>query len=912
MQEQIAEELPSAPEATAEGPRRKRRRRRSRYQQFRSALQERSTPVLTVLLSLAVLASLLAVGTVHVTTLLFVAPLAMLAGVFAIFVEDEAKLSRRLPALIAAILALYSLLQSVPLPHNVLSVLSPKALQIWSDAFRLSGDVSTRWASVSLDPGASRVEALKWFCYAAVYLAGARLAKEQSSRRGALIVFCAALTGGVLSLAHGLFGLDAWFGIYKPQYAHPPWALSPILNPNSFSGYLNLALFAGLGLLFVRKPPGARWLLGLGVAVLAALVVLTASRGGVVALVVGIGLSGLAYRRQQHHAAIRGGFSIPFWLPLVAVVLAAAALVLIGATPAIWQELFVETMEKLQVIDYSRPVIRDHFWTGIGRGAFETVYPAYRVQHAYAIAQFAENFVVQWLVEWGVPLAVVALAGLVWAMRPSRFGFMRNAAPTGIYIAIGVLLLQNLVDLATEIASVGFAVALLLGTLTGGAEYFANKRNEVRARRNNPPEPGNLPSKSIHFERTAKALGWLAAGIALEVMVTTAGRPNALDERWALAQKLQDSVGQAKTSAAAQTLLNDVKTALRRHPADPYIPLIGALLAPQSSKEALSWLNQALRRDPVSARPHLLLAETLEARGATNQALAELKRTAELEPQLGGEVAARIGRWAKTTTDILRAVPDGKPGIGVLNAVAAQLRSTPEQQQIHQELLDLSLGRDPNFAGTNATFAMELLGALDSKAANCANEQAAACETRLRHHAGIVIADPLDKQQGLLMQARLLGHDKKDAEAEQLLAAQCPHVTNPLSCHSERLAYALKVQDPARFQDAANTYISLACSTPGGCAGATAYIGSLDYQRHNYLSALSRFERSAQEQPSSAAWLRVADTALLVGRITRADTALSAALRLCDAETRPSIEARAKELQRERLLRELQLPAQTR
>ncbi|HMA96286.1 MAG TPA: hypothetical protein VKP30_26545, partial [Polyangiaceae bacterium] len=244
----------SSADAQARRARRRKSSRRSALSRLRSEWQRRAPWVLGILLTLAVAGSLLAVGTVHIPVLLFIAPLCILFGAFAIVVEDTPTWQRRLPALILVGLGLYSGLQSIALPESTLRQLSPVAARVWSDAFRLLGEPLSRWASVSVDPSASRVEALKWICYAAVFFGAAKLGREKGSQPGTLIVFGSAVLGGVLSVAHGLFGIEEWLGLYRPQMTSPVWALAPLLNPNNFAGYLNLAIFAGMGLLFAHQP----------------------------------------------------------------------------------------------------------------------------------------------------------------------------------------------------------------------------------------------------------------------------------------------------------------------------------------------------------------------------------------------------------------------------------------------------------------------------------------------------------------------------------------------------------------------------------------------------------------------------------------------------------------------------------
>jgi hypothetical protein len=871
---------------------------------------KRSTPLLTALLTLLVSGSLLAVGTVHVTTLQVIAPIAIVAGAIAIWVEDQRLRRWPVPALIAILLTCFTLFQALPLPPSWAHWLSPVSARTWTDAFKLLGSSPAQWTSISVDPGASRVEALKWLSYAAAFIASARVAREVGSQRGTAIVVGSALLAGVLSVIHGLFGVEDWMGLYHPQMAHPPWAPAPLLNPNNFAGYLNLGVFAGMGLIFVRRPIAPRWVLAFTAAVLSALVILTASRGGVLALVVGFGVSGVAYRFQQLKAKKRGGFVFPSWIPVAGLGVAALSLALIGATDLIWQQLRDETTGKLRIIEYSLPVIRDHFWTGIGRGCFETAFPAYRREPGHFIAQYAENFVVQWIVEWGFPVAAAALVGLLLSLRPRRVGFARNALPTGALIGIAVLLLQNLVDLATEVASVGLAVAVLLGSMQGGADYFEGMRERTRNSRrqlngetslveSNRDRPGRAKVPSV------AALALLGAGAFVFGLVARTAHPDAIDQRTRLSASLSAAVGKTKEDPALASLRGEIDKALLRHPADPFVPIVGALLAREVGKTPMAWLGHALRRDPMNARAHLLLAETLAARGAMPQAMLELRHTDELGPELRNAVAERAVRWTQNIEDLLRAVPEGEKGVPLLNALALRFAGSPERQQLRDRLLALSLQRNERDAGTNTIFAQDLMASISSNSPDCAGDRRAACSERLRRHAALVVNESRNRQTTTLMRAKLLDHDQKYDEAERLLAENCQRLPDPVSCGIERVTYALKLKDARRFDDAAAEYTASACSTPAGCAQAFTWLGNLELGRNNQLGALARFERAAQESPSSDAWLRVAEVATRVGRLARAETALVTAKRLGLGEAAQPVEERLRELQRSRTLENL-------
>ncbi len=847
--------------------------------------------LLTVLLALAVAGSYLAVGSVHVETTLWFAPLALLAGAVALVGRADAKPRVPGPAWVAVALSAWSWLQSVPLPGSWLQRLSPVAARTWREARELWNLSPDAWASLSVDPGASRLEGLKWLCYAATFVAAERLSRQSGQKRGATLLFGIALLGSLLTLAHGLLGIRAWLFVYQPEQANPPWAVAPLLNPNNHAGYLNLAIFTGLGLMLMRRPPLFRWAIGLGLAILTAMVVLTASRGGVASLVLGLLVAGIALRAPMHRSRTQGLFVSP-WLPVIVVASGAMGFALLGATPDIWQGLLDETTEKLRMADYVRPLLADHPWSGIGRGAFETAFAAYRVTPGHTLAQHAENFVVQWLVEWGLPVGGLGLFALAWMLRPTRLGFGRHTLPTSMLIGLWVLLLQNLADLGLEITSVALAASLLTGTLYGGVHH---RHSHARQHDESPSTP--------------RARTWLApalAGVGLVLCVSlwtlafVSGRPDAMGDRKAARALIAGAPRNPSPASKAQ-----LKAAMLRHPADPYLPMAAAILAEKDRENPLPFVNQALRRDPENARAHLLLAEVLASRKALPQALLALRNSVEKDAGLVSAAAKRADQWTSDPALLRRAVPEGRAGAPFLNALAQRAGRTT-RRALHDQLLADSLIRDPDLLDTREIVARDLLADLAQPQGPCSDAARPACEARLDEQAKELHRIAPDSLRDVLLRAAIQERRGSATDAEQLLAKHCPRFADSHECARDRLTYAERSGNKARLDEASLAYLTVACRDSSRCAGALTELGDLEMRRGNPLSALERFERAAREVPSTKAWLRVADAALKVQRPARAESALRHARRYASSEDSTKLEQRIEELARQQLLRTLQ------
>jgi tetratricopeptide (TPR) repeat protein len=887
-----------------------------------------------MLLALTVIGSLLAVGTVHVKVLLFVAPVALLGAACVLFAEDDWKASMPGAAWVLGGLSLYSLLQSLPIPWSWLHRLSRVSAQTWADARQIIGGHAHRAASISIDPGASRFEALKWLSYAAVFITAAALTRRTGAKRGLGLVVAAALLGGTLTIIHGLLGLEKWLGLYKPSFSGPPWALSPLLNANNYSGYLNIATFCAIGLAMTGRPPAPRWALGLVAAILFALSFLTGSRGGVLALLIGMVLVSVALREQASRARRQGAPMLPSWLPIAGMFAVGSLLFLLGSNNVIWEQLLDETTSKIRIVEWTAPMILDHRWFGVGRGAYETASSAYRATPGLFIYQHAENFLADWLAEWGIPVALIGLLSLMWLLRPKRLGFLRHPLPTAAIIGIAALLLQNLVDLGLEIAAVGIAAFTILGSLWGGATRDAERRHERAEKRqakndDEAPAEGEFQSGPVHDRpspqgsRSGKrrnrklsrlqlkdrrisqgalirTILWMTLGLALVALVGFSSQPDAAEQRL----ELHDAFAGVKWSepSQSQSFRRKLAQAIERHPGDPYLPVLGALAARDTGGNALVWINQALRRDPINARAELLLADVLASRGHVRQALVALRSCVKHEPWLAEVAAQRATLFTHSLDDLQLAVPEGADGIGLLNALAMNFVK-PEQRSTHEALLQLSFERSPSAPATHAIVVDDLLRDLDDPKGPCQGDARPDCEARLRKHAGVIEALGPKNLQAVLLHARLLTHDSKLEEAAKWLAKRCQEFTSDATCASSFVNVAARVPNPALLEEASSTYLALACSTPDACSSAATWIGDLFMARGNFEHALNRYERAANEAPSAEAWQRVANAALNSGHVTRAQSALIAARRF-GASPDSDIDRQVEQARRAQLLRD--------
>src|SRR5690606_16957554 len=171
--------------------------------------------------------------------------------------------------------------------------------QIWTDAQELVG--THGWLPLSVDPEATRFEALKFVVYAAFWGLGQRVRRRHGLKHVASIVFGLGLALALLSWLHTTAGWTRVYGVYRPAYAGHE-LMGPVLNPNNLSGLLNLSVFCGLGVALHRTTGDERAALtSFAVATLIAGSFLTASRGGAASLVLLLCTFGALLVKKQRH-----------------------------------------------------------------------------------------------------------------------------------------------------------------------------------------------------------------------------------------------------------------------------------------------------------------------------------------------------------------------------------------------------------------------------------------------------------------------------------------------------------------------------------------------------------------------------------------------------------------------------------
>lgn len=818
--------------------------------------QERT---LAILVAVALVGSVLAIGAVHTVVLVPVAAVAAAAAIVAVPLRELGAKERAwpAPALIFLALALYTALQAVPLPLAVLEKIAPANHDIWARSLLPFGERPS-WGSLSVDPGATVVEALKWLTYANTFFAAAVL----GARRGAQLVLALVLGSATLlalvTLAHDVASARTVFGVYEPRGAFSMHHIGPLLNTNNLAGYLNLGSLAGVGLLLARRPILPLWLVGLSVAVDIAATVRSASRGGVAALILGVLLlAALVRGRASKSSRLR---SAPLVIAGTAIVFG-GGLALIGGDVWVWRELLNDNLAKLKIVSWCVPLLERYGWLGVGRGAFESVFEAYRpTVGLHIVYTHPENFPAQWASEWGIPVGLAAMLSLGWLFRPGVIGVRKSLLAAAGWVAVLALLIQNLADLGLEIPAVGIATAVVLGAVWS---------DPARRRR---PERGVFDRVLSRAGQRGFAIGVAAAAGIFAVLALWFGRHDVSAHRELLRDHFERADDAPEERPAFRAAL---RAAMKRRPAEHYFPLLGATAAARwKDQSPMPWLQHTLERAPVNGRAHLLLAQVLDGlkrqvpeerrQALRRQALLELRLAVEHEPGLAEKAAPLATSLARTFDDLLVAVPDGQAGAMVLNMMGRELDRPEQVAMRHQADLE-AVARDPKLVEPRTRLLAglfqetERLAKGEGAGASCPTMDACAAEIE-RHAAAIDAAQP-ESSLGVVMRARGLIAQGKRLEAEALLSGGCARLEGRGDCLQARAENLSRLDDAVKLDAVLKEYLSASCMVPAQCAAASTFVGELRESRRDLHGAAAALMRAAQEEPTEARWLRAAKAA---------------------------------------------------
>ena len=376
----------------------------------------------------------------------------------------------------ALLFAALAAVQVMPLPTSALELISPLRLKLYAPLLSVPDTIT-----ISLNPHAGAIEALKWGPMALTYFMGVYAIR---TRRQTEIIIWTVLGLGIFQAAYGIYQISSgteqvWNWVKTGQHG---FVTGSYISRNELAYFLELSVLLALGMamgVHMREPRTNGWknildesfwkpvLPGFTAVILAITLLLTGSRGGILSC--GGGLISMAalflVKKQMRPASIKiFGVAMIIFLYGLGVGLERTA-------ARFGQDGDLE--HRLDIAGSVLPMIADYPISGVGMGAFNTAYSP------YALPQYGRNVDVvhahnDWVeiaAEMGLPGLVLCGSGFAWFMVACIRAWRKRNDPVvlgtgaGIMAGLTSIALHSFFDFGMRVPANALAAGLLCALL---------------------------------------------------------------------------------------------------------------------------------------------------------------------------------------------------------------------------------------------------------------------------------------------------------------------------------------------------------------------------------------------------------------------------------------------------------------
>lgn len=432
-------------------------------------------------------------------------------GLFLVYLGGEIGSRRKcLPLVFKILLAVFlavSFLQVVPLPADVVKVLSPRAYDIFLGLSRDGITAPSPWLTLSLAPSATLSELVLILCYG---IFGFLVLRTVRSRRQVeifvLVIVASALFQALYGMAETFSGHEMIFGRVKRFGAGS--VTGTYVNRNHFAGFLEMAFPLSLGYLLVKAryfamekglsirqkilwfgQESLQWtlLLGLVPVFIGVGLVFSKSRSGILILVVTAVLAAAAAASWREFSegdgegewlggeGERGAHRRVGRIVRLVVMVVLAAAVWLGVGPVIdrFSEVDISYEARRLFYENTLHMIGDFPLAGTGKGTYVDAYTMYEKIDDGLKLSYAHNDYLEFAAENGVVAgAALAAAGIglaVWlaAMWRRRRSAFAKGIGLGATLGVTAILIHGFADFNLQIPAnaVYFTALAMLGVI---------------------------------------------------------------------------------------------------------------------------------------------------------------------------------------------------------------------------------------------------------------------------------------------------------------------------------------------------------------------------------------------------------------------------------------------------------------
>lgn len=412
--------------------------------------------------------------------------------------------------------------QLIPLPTSLLNMVSPNTVRLRTELLGVLPEAKEllKTMPVTLYSNTTKHDLRLVLSVVAVFFVVLNVFRQPEQIKRLLVVI--ALTGGLvalIALAQDVFGngLRYWFVPNPPSGGSSKTLSGPFLNHNHFGQFMNLSIGAAIGWLCAKlhadfagrriKPstvvdyissPSAKllWLLVAIIALGAATVFISLTRGGMVSMLVAVVVTTLLL-------CCRRSLAGRAWI-MVFMAFAAFACILMVGFEAVYDRF--ATLQNFEGFEFRWQTLKDlaasfvHFpLLGTGLGTHSVVYPMYQNIETNLLFTHAENEYVQVLEETGIIglglliiFGIIILLSYLRSLRSTKSPIQSVAY--GLGFGLLAVLIHSFSDYGQHIPANAFLSAIFCALLIG----LSGQKKE------NPTTPkAIIPSQKSRSLRTA-------------------------------------------------------------------------------------------------------------------------------------------------------------------------------------------------------------------------------------------------------------------------------------------------------------------------------------------------------------------------------------------------------------------------
>jgi O-antigen ligase len=437
-------------------------------------------------------------------------------------------------ALLSLFLAIV-LLQMIPLPAGIVKIISPKTYELRNQLtvtvpvtdvqsefqnpqseiqspsqseirnpkseMLLSSNLNPQsWFPLTLFPLATKVEFFKWLALAGLFIFLFRWRLTDNGYRITNHLIIAIFLVGVFESLYGIFEFFSGHRhILNLDFSSRMLSVTgTFVNRNYFAGYLLMVIPLTIGFLFSREAnqpgrfmgwrhrlsslDGKTLLLGFGLILLILGLLLSASRGGILSLLVSLSMISLLFRGQRREQRVSRVSVLIFGLALLWAVW-------IGLDAVISRFFTVSEgfEERWGMWANTIGILKDFPLLGSGLGTFVEIFPMYRSFHIVGLYTHAENDFLQLASEVGLLGAGTLLIlflflfyKAVTGLRSLRFGEPQRYIGIGGMVGILALMFHSIVERNIQVPGNAFLYTVMWAmvlqiALDSGSKRIARK-----------------------------------------------------------------------------------------------------------------------------------------------------------------------------------------------------------------------------------------------------------------------------------------------------------------------------------------------------------------------------------------------------------------------------------------------------